>query len=141
MSRALDQTEQLRAGEDEVEDLRGEEQQHSLGEVTLDCDRRKCHPCKVTESVAWESPRRVPTLSLYRSSTHQLCHRNPAQAPTRGIIKYRLIKWRLTTSPAAHARSRPSSALPTPRPFNSHAGQMGRKSRSLSVTDNAMMRG
>jgi hypothetical protein len=60
MSRARYETEQLRAREDEVEDLWQEKQQQCLGEMGLNTDHRKRHSCDIAEGVTRESPCRIP---------------------------------------------------------------------------------
>jgi len=54
---------ELRHGEDEVEDLWYEEEQHGLAEVAEDCDHGKRHPGEVTERVADEHSRWIPNNS------------------------------------------------------------------------------
>jgi hypothetical protein len=60
MSRAFNHTEQLRAGQNKVEDLRDEEEDECLGKVTLQCNRREGHSAEVAERVPGESAGRIP---------------------------------------------------------------------------------
>jgi hypothetical protein len=60
VSRTRHETEQLRAREDKVKDLRQEKQQERLREMGLNSDDRKCHPCNITEGVTREGTCRIP---------------------------------------------------------------------------------
>jgi hypothetical protein len=51
MSRTGHETEQLGYAQYEVEDLGDEEQEQSLGKMTLDRDDRKSHPGKIAKGV------------------------------------------------------------------------------------------
>jgi len=67
MSGTRHEVEKLRNGEDEVDDLRYEEEQHRLAEVSEDSDDRERHPGKVAKSVTDEHSRRIPEQ---RDGTH-----------------------------------------------------------------------
>lgn len=60
MPGARDKTEQLRAREDKVEDLRHEEEDHGLGEMSLDGNGRESHTGEIAERVAGERAGGVP---------------------------------------------------------------------------------
>ena len=60
MPRAWDQAEQLGARQDEIENLRQEEQEKCLGEVCLDADDRESHAGHIAKRVSWERACRVP---------------------------------------------------------------------------------
>jgi hypothetical protein len=68
MSRACNETEELRARQDEVEDLGDEEEQERLGEVGDDGDTGKGHAGEVAERVAREGPCWVPGAHLQYDS-------------------------------------------------------------------------
>ena len=54
------QSENLRQGVEEVDNLRNEEQQQSLAEVSQDPHDRKRHPSEITVSVAHKDLRWIP---------------------------------------------------------------------------------
>jgi hypothetical protein len=62
MAWAGHEPEELRAGEDKVEDLREEEEEESFGKVRLDADDSKSHARCVAEGIAWEDASRVPVI-------------------------------------------------------------------------------
>jgi hypothetical protein len=55
MSWAVDNTEDLRKRDQKVENLREEEKEHGLCEMSQDADHCEGHACKVAESVADEN--------------------------------------------------------------------------------------
>lgn len=116
MSRAGHQTKQLRAGEDEIDDLRDEEEKQSLAEMAKYTDNCERHPAKVAECVSNECICRVPiafrvSANLFRSClanrTDQLCLRRPKQTPINGSMKYRLNKCRSASSGLPRASPKP----------------------------------
>lgn len=54
MAGAVDDAKDLREGDHEVEDLRQEEQQHCLCEMTKNANHSESHACEVAESVTDE---------------------------------------------------------------------------------------
>lgn len=54
MARAIHETEELGAAEDEVEDLRDEEEEEGFGKVGEDGDAGEGHAREVAEGVPWE---------------------------------------------------------------------------------------
>ena len=64
MTRTRDEAEQLRARQDEVEDLRKEEEQERLGEVRLNADDGESHAGEIAERIAWECACGVPAVSV-----------------------------------------------------------------------------
>lgn len=100
MPRTRHKTEELWTREDEVEDLRDEEQQKCLGEMRLDPHNSECHPRDIAKSISRECACRIPRTTgmsvLYYSCrvcvAYQLWNKNPAHTPTNGSMKYRLNK-------------------------------------------------
>ena len=68
MSRTRDQPEKLGARQKEVENLWEEEEEESLGEMSLDADYGEGHPGEVTKGISWESSSRVPSHTARRQS-------------------------------------------------------------------------
>ena len=60
MARTRDKPEEL-ARQKEVENLWEEEQEQSLGKVSLDTDDGEGHPSEVTKGISWESSSGVPS--------------------------------------------------------------------------------
>lgn len=54
------QAEQLWAGEDEVDDLRNEEEEQGLAEMAEYANDSKCHATEIAESISDECVGRVP---------------------------------------------------------------------------------
>jgi len=69
MSGTRHEVEELRDGEEEVEDLWYEEEQHRLAEVTEDSNNSERHPGKVAERVTNEHSCRIPDVSDTKQST------------------------------------------------------------------------
>lgn len=62
MARAGNETEELRGGVDEIKDLRNEEQEQSLAEVSQDANDSEHHPREVAVRVPHEDPRGEPVV-------------------------------------------------------------------------------
>ena len=62
MARAGNETEKLRGGVDEIKDLRNEEQEQSLAEVSQDANDSEHHPREVAVRVPYEDAGRVPIV-------------------------------------------------------------------------------
>ena len=60
MSRAGDEAKELRCRVEEIDDLRYEEEQHSLAKVAQNGNHCKRHPCEVAEGVSYKHTGRVP---------------------------------------------------------------------------------
>jgi len=67
MSRTRYKVEKLRNWEDKVEDLRHEEEQHRLAEVSENSNDGERHSGKVAKRVADKHSRRIPDSSQTRS--------------------------------------------------------------------------
>jgi len=86
MPRARYEFEKLRSGEDKIEDLRDEEQQHCLAEVSEDCDYGKRHAGKIAESVAYKHLRRI---SMNEENINNICN-TLEQDDLKYLISYRI---------------------------------------------------
>ena len=74
MSWAGDQTEELRAREDKIEDLGNEKEHERFAEMPLERNSGERHTGEVAERVSWKRPRWIPVKVMSGSRSTMLPH-------------------------------------------------------------------